>query len=94
MSSCRPVVQRSATTRITRGGLNATPWSSAYKRLADGAGLVRVGHPATATWPASPRPLIAIDHILVRGVRSGSLRLGTPVGSDHLPLIAELRFSH
>jgi endonuclease/exonuclease/phosphatase family metal-dependent hydrolase len=43
------------------------------------------------TWPA-PRPHSQIDHILVRGnIDVADGRVLAPVGSDHLPIRAQLR---
>ena len=45
------------------------------------------------TWPAWLRPaLVPIDHVLVGGpVAVVGLRRGPFVGSDHYPLVADLR---
>ena len=59
-------------------------------------GLVAVD-PHTPTWPAHPVvfPQVAIDHILVSPhlvtTRSG---VGAAVGSDHLPVVAEIGLRH
>jgi endonuclease/exonuclease/phosphatase family metal-dependent hydrolase len=43
------------------------------------------------TYPAG-RPWIQLDHLLVRGpVRVSAAAVADPVGSDHLPIRAELR---
>jgi endonuclease/exonuclease/phosphatase (EEP) superfamily protein YafD len=76
------------------GDLNATPWSRAYARLrgATGACDTRAGFGAQTTYPADGWLLrIPIDHVLVAcaiGVRDR--RVGPDVGSDHLPVIADL----
>ena len=80
---------------ILAGDLNATPWCLEPHltwhlqdaRATAGAGLA-------TTWPARlPDPFrIPIDHILhARGITCTSLRVGPRIGSDHLPLIADLR---
>ncbi len=48
-----------------------------------------------ATWPVNrrfvPRPLLRLDHVLVSDhFTTRSLRLGSPHGSDHMPLITEM----
>jgi endonuclease/exonuclease/phosphatase family metal-dependent hydrolase len=56
--------------------------------------LAAPGYRATVrgrTYPAG-RPWIQLDHLLVRGpVRLSSAEVADPVGSDHLPIRAELR---
>ena len=76
------------------GDLNASPWSADFRLLLREGGLRNgaQGQGFLMTWPA-PLPLLAIqiDHCLhsadlhVRGVRSGPR-----IGSDHLPLLAEV----
>lgn len=79
---------------ILGGDLNATPWSTGYRALAHRAGLVplRSGLVPQPTWPAWFAPVIPIDHVLVRGF-TGNARIGPHLGSDHLPVIGELRLS-
>ena len=56
--------------------------------------LAAAGYRATVrgrTYPAG-RPWIQLDHLLVRGpVRVSGAEVADPVGSDHLPIRAELR---
>jgi endonuclease/exonuclease/phosphatase family metal-dependent hydrolase len=56
--------------------------------------LTAAGYRATVrgrTYPAG-RPWIQLDHLLVRGpVRVSGAEVADPVGSDHLPIRAELR---
>jgi endonuclease/exonuclease/phosphatase family metal-dependent hydrolase len=56
--------------------------------------LAAPGYQATVrgrTYPAG-RPLIQLDHLLCRGpVRVSGAEVADPVGSDHLPIRAELR---
>jgi endonuclease/exonuclease/phosphatase (EEP) superfamily protein YafD len=76
------------------GDLNSTPWSRAYARLRGGTGACdsRAGFGVQASYPAEGWLLgIPIDHVLVScaiGVRDR--RIGPDVGSDHLPVIADL----
>lgn len=85
---------------IVAGDLNATAWSSAVRSFTETARLRSAGG-LIPTWPQrtfiSGRPCLVcvpqlqIDHVLVNSeVRVLSIRSGTDVGSDHLPLIAEL----
>jgi endonuclease/exonuclease/phosphatase (EEP) superfamily protein YafD len=71
---------------VVVGDLNATPWSGAFPSA-------RV--PWTpGTWPTFlPAPLrLPIDHALVSGgVVEVGRRAGPHVGSDHLPLVVDLR---
>lgn len=77
------------------GDLNTTMWSPWFRRLCDQSRLhsARQGVGVLATWPAAlPSWLrVPIDHCLVSdGVSVDDLRLGPDIGSDHLPLIADL----
>lgn len=87
VSSPQPVVMA--------GDFNATPWCHGMKPLA-AAGLrdARTGHGATATWRRSmPWVAIPIDHILIKGaVRVEGFQTGPDLGSDHRPVIADLRW--
>lgn len=80
---------------VLLGDLNTTPWSPIFAealevgRLRDSA----LGFPLSATW-FSRNPLfgLPIDHVLLgRGMEAVGRRVGPDLGSDHLPLIAELR---
>ena len=79
---------------LIMGDFNATPWSRAFVRLRGGTGTCdsRAGFGAQTSFPADGWLLrIPIDHVLVAcsiGVRER--RVGPPVGSDHLPVIADL----
>ncbi len=77
------------------GDLNATPWSVGY-RLFEDTPLrdARKGFGVMPTWPTSLPFLlrIPIDHVLVGpGWHVLDMRLGPPIGSDHLPVIARLK---
>lgn len=80
---------------IVAGDLNATTWSAGLRSMLDETGLVdtRIGFGLQPTWPAAPWPLrIAIDHCLVTdGIRTVNRRVGPDVGSDHFPIVVELR---
>ena len=75
---------------ILAGDLNTTPWSSSYRTLRGGAGLLPVRR-LNPTWPAWPLafPQLALDHIFVSSDLSVSAAgTGPAVGSDHLPIWA------
>ncbi|WP_020388445.1 endonuclease/exonuclease/phosphatase family protein [Kribbella catacumbae] len=55
-------------------------------RSAQGA----AGHGFGFTWPAK-FPMARIDHIMVRGVTPTKAWVMTSTGSDHLPVVAEIR---
>lgn len=78
---------------IVAGDLNVTPFSPAFDRLLDAGNLrdPRRGQGLLPTWPAS-RPLlqIPIDHCLVRDIAEVKLAVGPALGSDHLPLVADM----
>lgn len=81
---------------VLLGDLNATPWSSPFQRLVRESGLRDSSrglglHP---TWPSHLWPLrVPIDHCLVsRDMDVTAKTVGPAVGSDHLPLVVDLRF--
>jgi endonuclease/exonuclease/phosphatase (EEP) superfamily protein YafD len=80
---------------IAAGDFNATPWSPHFQDLVAAGGLRNaiLGHGYVATWPTWFWPaLIPIDHVLVKGpLAVTTLRRGPGIGSDHYPLIADLR---
>ena len=81
---------------VIAGDLNATPWTPAFEQLLD-TGNVRdsmQGYGVHATWPARwPSWLrIPIDHILLgEDVMLLDRRVGPFTGSDHRPVIVDLR---
>ena len=85
---------------VLAGDLNAAPWSAAVRGFTRQARL-REASRFTPTWPrrtfvggrpcALCVPQLQIDHVLVsENIRVVGARSGADVGSDHLPLIAEL----
>ena len=80
------------------GDLNATSYSPSFGRLLAGAKLAdsRRGFGRQPSWapPGVPRPLgIAIDHVLHSAHFTVEDRFtGAPIGSDHLPVVARLRW--
>ncbi len=80
---------------VLLGDLNTSPWSPIFAealevgRLRDSA----LGFPLSATW-FSHNPLfgLPIDHVLLgRGMEAVARRVCHDLGSDHLPLVSELR---
>lgn len=81
---------------VVMGDLNLTPWSHAFHRFTQKASLR--GNPPerglTTTW-LSRIPLfgLMIDHVLAgMNVSIARAWVGQDVGSDHLPVIADLAF--
>lgn len=77
---------------ILAGDLNATPWSWTMMRLSLATGMAR-GRTFGATWPARPplSPQFLIDHVMTRGgIGIVDARSAGPIGSDHLPTVAEI----
>lgn len=79
---------------IVAGNLNMTPWSPNFRRLLQGGGLrdAALGRSIAATW-ISRQPMVglAVDHILASpGIGVRHYDVGPDLGSDHLPVIAEL----
>ena len=81
---------------LVAGDLNTTQWNNRFKDLVATSGLKpsSMGRGFFATWPSTIPPLrIPIDHVLhSRHFRVLALRAGSPVGSDHLPLLVSLKF--
>jgi endonuclease/exonuclease/phosphatase (EEP) superfamily protein YafD len=84
---------------IVAGDFNMTPWSYRQQRLLAATGLRR--HATfLRSWPTRlyphrrfrlPAPAFLIDHVLsTPDIRSVSIRTGPVVGSDHLPVIAQV----
>ncbi len=80
---------------VVAGDFNTSPWSPRFRDLLAATGLrdAARGQGWIGTWPAWFRPaLVPIDHVLVKGpVAVADLRRGPFVGSDHYPLVADLR---
>ncbi|MBM3643154.1 MAG: endonuclease/exonuclease/phosphatase family protein [Alphaproteobacteria bacterium] len=82
------------------GDLNTTPHAVSFKRLLAQSGLRDAirgpqerPHPPFATWPTRAGAWgIAIDHVLVGpGLATSEVRRGPDIGSDHFPVIVDLR---
>lgn len=88
------------------GDLNITMWSPYYKRFVNRTGLknARAGFGILPTWPVrnaffqTPLPTwmlsIPIDHCLLSPkLKAVDVRTGAETGSDHRPLIVDLRLA-
>lgn len=78
---------------IVAGDFNSAPPSSAISRVIDRSGLALVSG-AHGTWPArAPAFLrLPIDHALASpDIQPVAARRGLPTGSDHSPLVVDLR---
>jgi endonuclease/exonuclease/phosphatase (EEP) superfamily protein YafD len=74
------------------GDFNSTPWSTLQQAFRAATGLDNRGRLAF-TWPSwAPAVFrLPIDQIFVRGgVVARNTRSGPPVGSDHLPIEADI----
>lgn len=92
---------------IVLGDLNVTMWSPYYRELERLSGLrnVRQGHGILPTWPTTIAAFrlnyllmsilsIPIDHCLISDrLKATAVSRGPAIGSDHLPLIADLVIS-
>lgn len=98
-------VQHLKTPVLMVGDLNTTMWSPYYRRFVNKTGLrnARLGFGILPTWPTKntfsriPPALsgllsIPIDHCLVSPeIKVANISTGPNIGSDHLPLIIDLR---
>ncbi|MBC8011908.1 MAG: endonuclease/exonuclease/phosphatase family protein [Burkholderiales bacterium] len=85
-----------STPALILGDLNATPWCPPLRRLLATARLrPTTGNPGfvASTWPAAvPFLRIPLDHALLNpAVACTALRVGPDIGSDHFPLVFEVR---
>ncbi|MCB8819865.1 endonuclease/exonuclease/phosphatase family protein [Microvirga rosea] len=81
---------------LVMGDLNMTPWSNTFRSFVDQTGLYDTtrSRGISGTWnSSSPLFGLPIDHILIgAGLQVVRIRTAEDLGSDHLPLIAELAF--
>ncbi|MBL8269986.1 endonuclease/exonuclease/phosphatase family protein [Steroidobacter sp.] len=79
---------------IVAGDFNLTPWSEYFAAALERSGLhdAAVGFGLARSWPAQFAPVgMRIDHCwLSPQWRSLSAAIGPSLGSDHLPLVADL----
>jgi len=84
--------------KICIGDFNMSPWSHYYRNFLRQAQLkdARNGRGLLATWPTFLLfrwLMIPIDHCLVsKEIRVLKIKTGPRIGSDHLPLIVDLKF--
>ncbi|MBI9019372.1 MAG: endonuclease/exonuclease/phosphatase family protein [Phycisphaerae bacterium] len=82
---------------ILIGDLNVTLWSGNYKTLETNSNLynARKGFGIIPTWPSHiPLMRIPIDHCLLSNEFSvTNIKTGPDIGSDHLPLIIEIKMN-
>jgi len=74
------------------GDFNSAPWSPIQQAFRAQTGLDNRGH-FLPSWPSWAWPMfrISLDQAFVRGrVRIAGIGLGPDVGSDHLPVLAEI----
>ena len=80
---------------IVAGDFNTTPWSPHFGDLLAAAGLRNAaeGKGYIPTWPTWFWPArIPIYYVLLKGpIAVTTVRRGPAVGSDHFPIIADLR---
>jgi endonuclease/exonuclease/phosphatase (EEP) superfamily protein YafD len=80
---------------IVAGDFNITPFSPHFRDLVAAGGLRNAaqGQGWIPTWPRAFWPVrVPIDHVLVRGpLAVQSLARGPSIGSDHFPIIADLK---
>jgi endonuclease/exonuclease/phosphatase (EEP) superfamily protein YafD len=78
--------------QVVMGDFNSAPWSGLQRQLRARTGIDNSGRLAF-TWPSWAPAIfrIPIDQIFVRGsLTVSNYRAGPAVGSDHLPLLAEI----
>lgn len=87
-------IQQQQNPTIAFGDFNTTMWSPYYKSFIRTTGLrnSRSGFGIQPTWPTQfPLLFIPLDHCLVSpSITVVNSRTGSNIGSDHLPLIADL----
>jgi endonuclease/exonuclease/phosphatase (EEP) superfamily protein YafD len=89
-------VRKSILPVVMVGDLNITPWSVFYQQFEQKSQLhnTRKGFGWNATWPFYMLPMrIPIDHCLIsRELEVINFRTGHANGSDHLPLVIDLKY--
>ena len=80
---------------LATGDFNTSYWSPHFADLLRVAGLRNAaeGHGYIPTWPEWFWPArIPIDHVLLKGpIVAEDVERGPPTGSDHFPVVADLR---
>jgi endonuclease/exonuclease/phosphatase (EEP) superfamily protein YafD len=85
-------VAASAGAKLLVGDFNAAPWTRIVQTIAERAGLQALTG-AGGTWPSRlpPQLRLPIDNMLVGpGLSFVSRRVLPRLGSDHLPVLAEI----
>jgi endonuclease/exonuclease/phosphatase (EEP) superfamily protein YafD len=80
---------------VLAGDFNSAPWTFAMRRMARAGGL-RLVSGGVPTWPANGPlwPVLPLDQIYLGPCLALlSIREGPPLGSDHLPLVADIAFA-
>ncbi len=96
------LAQSSKNPVVLVGDLNTTPWSRHFQNLVANSGLrdARMGFGVRPTYPAFypnsakpfPMAVLPIDQILVsQGIQVLHYQVGRNVGSDHLPVLVDLK---
>jgi len=89
------LIKSRPTPRVLIGDLNISMWAHHYELLVEQTGLrnARRGFGILPSWPVQlPFARIPIDHCLISdGIEVVDIRIGPAIGSDHLPLIVDLR---
>jgi endonuclease/exonuclease/phosphatase (EEP) superfamily protein YafD len=94
MEAITSVAASAAPPLLIAGDFNAAPWSHTMGRLAEQARAlpIRRGLDLTKTWRPLPGFGLPIDHVLVTPEwQVLSQEYGPPGGSDHAPMIVDLR---
>jgi endonuclease/exonuclease/phosphatase (EEP) superfamily protein YafD len=90
------IAQQAERRVIVMGDFNLTPWSPYFRRFLDGARLSdsAIGRGVAPTWFSRLLPFgLPIDQVLLGpDVAVVGRHVGADVGSDHLPVIADLAF--
>jgi endonuclease/exonuclease/phosphatase (EEP) superfamily protein YafD len=106
LQALAPALAKLSDNLIVVGDFNTTPWSPYYRQFVDDARLVNAqqGFGLAPTWtslairklPGWLQPFLSvpIDHIFIRSgslkMRSTSFHAGAAIGSDHVPIVAEI----
>ena len=94
LASLADEARQNSTALVVMGDFNATPWCGCMRPMY-GAGLrdARRGLEFGPTWRRTNLIIgIPIDHLLLKGgVSAAGCQTGPDLGSDHRPLLAELR---
>ncbi|WP_414833668.1 endonuclease/exonuclease/phosphatase family protein [Afifella sp. YEN Y35] len=99
----RKDLQDAGPNTILAGDFNSTPWSFALQRFGAAIPLHRITR-AMPTWPSEKAvfrgrhsvrafgPFMPLDHIFIgKAIRKTDVRRGPYLGSDHYPVIADLK---